>query len=140
MAAHISRDQHLGRNRTVREFIAEFRGLTGTAKQKAVLETVKYQRVLGMDEDVPYVVEAAFGLSPAVSSLGSTGRSASTIRSGHYGATMEVSTAFLPSNAPVGESRSFSCCIIPTIYVIVAAIITLVVLLRSRETAFAPLR
>jgi hypothetical protein len=38
MAAHVSRDQDLGRDRTVREFITEFRGLSGTAKQKRVLE------------------------------------------------------------------------------------------------------
>jgi hypothetical protein len=127
MAAHISRDQDFGRDRTVRQFIAEFRGLTGTAKKKAVLdainasrltlptffgtgeeinrdgiarllaecktqtrtvkpielgvigkghllerfitkgvkeETFKYQRVFGMDDEVPYVVEAAFGWCP----------------------------------------------------------------------------
>jgi hypothetical protein len=40
MAAHIARDQDLGRDRTVREFIAEFRGLSGSAKQKVVLEQV----------------------------------------------------------------------------------------------------
>ena len=46
MAAYIARDQDGGREpRTVREFIAEFRGLTGTAKQKAVLDTVSATRV-----------------------------------------------------------------------------------------------
>jgi len=40
MGAHIARDQDLGRERTVREFISEFRGLSGSAKQKAVLEEV----------------------------------------------------------------------------------------------------
>jgi hypothetical protein len=38
MAAHVSRDQDLGRDRTVREFITEFRGLSATGKQKRVLE------------------------------------------------------------------------------------------------------
>jgi DNA topoisomerase VI subunit B len=38
MAAHVSRDQDHGRDRLVREFIAEFRGLSGSAKQKLVLE------------------------------------------------------------------------------------------------------
>jgi DNA topoisomerase VI subunit B len=37
-AAHVSRDQDHGRERTVREFIAEFRGLSGSAKQKLVLD------------------------------------------------------------------------------------------------------
>jgi hypothetical protein len=37
-AAHVARDQDQGRQRTVRQFIAEFRGLSGTAKQKQVLE------------------------------------------------------------------------------------------------------
>jgi DNA topoisomerase VI subunit B len=40
MGAHIARDQDLGRERTVREFISEFRGLSGSAKQKAVLDEV----------------------------------------------------------------------------------------------------
>ena len=37
MAAHVARDQDHGHARTVRDFIAELRGLTGTTKQKAVL-------------------------------------------------------------------------------------------------------
>jgi hypothetical protein len=37
--AHIARDQDFGRPpRTMREFVSEFRGLSGTAKQRAVLE------------------------------------------------------------------------------------------------------
>jgi hypothetical protein len=40
MGAHIARDQDLGRKRTVREFISEFRGLSGSAKQKTVLDEV----------------------------------------------------------------------------------------------------
>jgi DNA topoisomerase VI subunit B len=41
MGAYIGRDQDQGREpRTVREFISEFRGLSGTAKQKLVLEEV----------------------------------------------------------------------------------------------------
>ena len=38
IAAHVSRDQSLGRNRTVREFISELRGFSGSAKQKRVLD------------------------------------------------------------------------------------------------------
>jgi hypothetical protein len=38
LAAHVARDRDLRRNRTVREFIAEFRGLSGTAVQRKVLE------------------------------------------------------------------------------------------------------
>ncbi len=40
LAAHVARDRELGRHRTVREFIAEFRGLSGTAVQRKVLEEV----------------------------------------------------------------------------------------------------
>jgi DNA topoisomerase VI subunit B len=41
MGAYIARDQDQGREpRTVREFISEFRGLSGTGKQKLVLEEV----------------------------------------------------------------------------------------------------
>jgi hypothetical protein len=40
LAAHVARDRDLGRNRTVREFIAEFRGLSGTAVQRKVLAEV----------------------------------------------------------------------------------------------------
>src|SRR5262249_42625247 len=46
MGAFIARDQDFGREpRTVREFIAEFRGLSGTAKQKTVLDTIGASRV-----------------------------------------------------------------------------------------------
>ncbi len=38
IAAYISQDRATGRQRTVREFVAEFRGLSGTTKQKKVLE------------------------------------------------------------------------------------------------------
>jgi DNA topoisomerase VI subunit B len=126
LAAHVARDRDLGRHRTVREFIAEFRGLSGTAVQRKILNEVgcshqslaqffgaekvnrtgiaallaamrkhskpvapkhlgiigadhfkqrvlaaggnadsfKYQRRMGMtpDEQIPYVVEFAFGL------------------------------------------------------------------------------
>jgi DNA topoisomerase VI subunit B len=40
LAAHVSRDRDLGRHLTVREFISEFRGLSGTALQRKVLEQV----------------------------------------------------------------------------------------------------
>jgi hypothetical protein len=46
MAAHIARDQDQGRrDRTVREFVAEFRGLSGSRKQKAVLDEVGASRI-----------------------------------------------------------------------------------------------
>jgi DNA topoisomerase VI subunit B len=46
IGAYVARDQDRRREpRTVREFIAEFRGLTGTAKQKAVLDTIDASRV-----------------------------------------------------------------------------------------------
>ena len=38
MAAYIAHDRDSGRERTVREFVAEFDGLTGTAKQTKVLD------------------------------------------------------------------------------------------------------
>ena len=37
IAAYVGRDQETGRARTVREFVSEFRGLSSTAKQKAVV-------------------------------------------------------------------------------------------------------
>jgi DNA topoisomerase VI subunit B len=40
LAAHVARDRDLKKDRTVREFIAEFRGMSGTAKQRQVLEEV----------------------------------------------------------------------------------------------------
>ena len=40
LAAHVARDRDTGRHRTVREFIAEFRGLSGTAVQRKVLAEV----------------------------------------------------------------------------------------------------
>jgi Histidine kinase-, DNA gyrase B-, and HSP90-like ATPase len=38
VAAHVSRDQDRHRDRTIREFISELRGFTGSAKQKLVLD------------------------------------------------------------------------------------------------------
>jgi DNA topoisomerase VI subunit B len=40
LAAHVARDRALSRDRTVREFIAEFRGLSGTAVQRKILAEV----------------------------------------------------------------------------------------------------
>jgi DNA topoisomerase VI subunit B len=40
LAAHVARDREQKQHRTVREFIAEFRGLSGTAVQRKVLEEV----------------------------------------------------------------------------------------------------
>ena len=37
LSAHVARDRDLGRDRPVREFVAEFRGLSGTRKRKAIL-------------------------------------------------------------------------------------------------------
>jgi hypothetical protein len=46
MGAYIARDQDQGREpRTVREFISEFRGLSGSAKQKLVLDEVAAARL-----------------------------------------------------------------------------------------------
>jgi hypothetical protein len=60
MGAYIARDEDHGRDpRTVREFISEFRGLSGSAKQKLVLEEVGAARLslaefFGEDGDVNY--------------------------------------------------------------------------------------
>jgi hypothetical protein len=40
LAAHVARDRDLKRDRPVRQFIAEFRGLSGTTKQRQVLAEV----------------------------------------------------------------------------------------------------
>ena len=40
----MAHDADNGRDRTVREFVAEFRGLSGTAKQKTVLEALGLSR------------------------------------------------------------------------------------------------
>jgi DNA topoisomerase VI subunit B len=40
LAAHVARDRDLGQQRTVREFVSEFRGLSGTAVQRKILAEV----------------------------------------------------------------------------------------------------
>ena len=40
LGAHVARDRDLGQRRTVREFIGEFRGLSGTAVQRKILTEV----------------------------------------------------------------------------------------------------
>ena len=44
LSAHVARDRHLGQDRPVREFIADFRGLSGTQKQKAILAEIGVSR------------------------------------------------------------------------------------------------
>jgi DNA topoisomerase VI subunit B len=44
-AAYVADDQDHQRSRTIREFISEFRGLSGTAKQKAVLDATATSRM-----------------------------------------------------------------------------------------------
>lgn len=45
IAAYIAHDEERGADRTVREFVSEFHGLSATAKQKALLEATGLQRV-----------------------------------------------------------------------------------------------
>jgi DNA topoisomerase VI subunit B len=44
IAAYLTHDTERGRERTVRELVAEFRGLSGSLKQKAVLAATRLQR------------------------------------------------------------------------------------------------
>ena len=44
LSAHVARDRYLGQDRPVREFIAEFRGLSGTQKQKEILAEIGASR------------------------------------------------------------------------------------------------
>ena len=44
IAAYLAHDGERGRERTVREFVSEFRGLSGSLKQKAVLAATGLQR------------------------------------------------------------------------------------------------
>jgi DNA topoisomerase VI subunit B len=44
IAGYVAHDADAGRERTVRQFVAEFRGLTGTAKQKRVLDATGLSR------------------------------------------------------------------------------------------------
>jgi DNA topoisomerase VI subunit B len=48
IGAHVSRDQDYGRDRRVREFISEFRGFSGSAKQKLVLDETKLTRAAAL--------------------------------------------------------------------------------------------
>ncbi len=45
LSAHVARDRRLGQDRPVREFIAEFRDLSSTRKQKAILEEIGASRL-----------------------------------------------------------------------------------------------
>ena len=44
ISAHVARDQDVGRDRTVREFISELRGFSGSAKQKRILDETRLAR------------------------------------------------------------------------------------------------
>ncbi len=60
MAAYITAERHGGTARTVREFVAEFRGLSATAKQKTILDRLNlsgvYLRDLVKDGDLDRAV------------------------------------------------------------------------------------
>jgi hypothetical protein len=45
LAAHVARDRDLGNHRTVRRFLSEFRGLSGTAVQRKILEETVAERM-----------------------------------------------------------------------------------------------
>jgi hypothetical protein len=45
VSAYVAHDQDRGADRSVRELVKEFRGLTATAKQKTVLEETELSRV-----------------------------------------------------------------------------------------------
>jgi hypothetical protein len=58
IAAYVSQERNGGRVKTVREFVCEFRGLSGTAKQKEVTEGLKgvYLHDLVKDGDIDQVL------------------------------------------------------------------------------------
>ena len=60
IAAYITHDQGIGRVRTVRELVAEFRGLSATAKQKAVLDATGLSR-----EPITAFIGSSGSLDPA---------------------------------------------------------------------------
>ena len=60
IAAYITHDQGIGRMRTVRELVAEFRGLSATAKQKAVLDATGLSR-----EPITAFIGSSGSLDPA---------------------------------------------------------------------------
>jgi hypothetical protein len=59
VAAYVATDQDSGRNRTVREFISEFRGLSGSTKQKAVLDATGMARIALADLFVDGIADRA---------------------------------------------------------------------------------
>jgi DNA topoisomerase VI subunit B len=100
VAAYITHDAARGRMRTVRELVAEFRGLSGTAKQKAVLDTTGLSRapltalVNGSDLDhgaIDQLLKAMKANSRPVKPrlLGSIGRSHFQARFAAAGCEME---------------------------------------------------
>ena len=58
IAAYVGHDEDNGRERMVREFVSEFRGLSGSAKQKAVLDKTQLSRAalssLCRDDDLDH--------------------------------------------------------------------------------------
>jgi DNA topoisomerase VI subunit B len=54
LAAHVARDRDLGQHRTVREFIAEFRGLSATTVQRKVLAEIERKlKDYGLQKVIP---------------------------------------------------------------------------------------
>jgi DNA topoisomerase VI subunit B len=83
IAAYIARERDGGPERTVREFVSEFRGLSGTAKQKTVTEGWSGKRlhefVVDGDVDDAFVAELLARMqsessAPPAKALGSIGK------------------------------------------------------------------
>jgi hypothetical protein len=90
LAAYIAHDEDQGRERTVREFVAEFRGLSGTAKQKKVLEATGLGRAslsaLRNGDGVAHVCAMISGERSRCRTCATTASSTSaagTLRTGH---------------------------------------------------------
>jgi Histidine kinase-, DNA gyrase B-, and HSP90-like ATPase len=101
IGAYIKHDTDRGRERTVRELVAEFRGLSGTAKQKRVLDTTGLARaplsalVRGNGFDGPKIAallaamkESSAPVKPAM--LGSIGKEHFAKRLAAAGGEMET--------------------------------------------------
>jgi DNA topoisomerase VI subunit B len=124
VAAYLAHDADQGRDRTVRELVAEFAGLTGTAKQREVLQETDLARVnlsaLKKGNDLDHELTArllaamkkrAKAIKPAA--LGVIGKDHLAARFGALGCDMEtfkyIKKLEVEDDLPVVVETAFAC-------------------------------
>ena len=114
IAAYLAHDVERGRERTVREFVSEFRGLSGSLKQKAVLAATGLQRAparaaVRRPHDRSSAVEALLDAMVAYTRPVKPERSASSARITCSAGSRRPGARWRPSSTSRSRARTPGC-------------------------------